>query len=132
MKLQNFLLINAWIFVPFGIAMLLAPSLLFPWFGINLDDDGLLMARIVGSSLFTLGLISYLMRKESQRSLSLHAFLIGSMFYHLIDATTTFVGTLQGTMNALGWMFSSMHFVLALGFLYYLRAYQWQSKIADH
>lgn len=131
MKLKAFLLINAWIFVPFGIAMLIIPAVLFPWFGINLDDDGLLMARVVGSSLFTLGLISYLMRDESGTSAGLRALLVGSMIFHFIDASTTFVGTVNGTMNTLGWMFSSMHFILALGFLYYLNAHRIKTETIE-
>lgn len=122
MRLKNYLILNAILFIPFGLGMLFLPSLLFPLFGINLDIDGLLMGRIVGSSLLTIGLISYLIRLEVPQAIGMKAFLIGSLVFHVIDATTTFFAAYSGGMNALGWMFSSMHFVLALGFLYFLLA----------
>lgn len=120
MNLKNYLILNAALFIPFGLSMLLLPSLLFPLFGIDLDADGILMGRVVGSSLLTIGLVSYLIRKEEPRALGMKAFLIGSLVFHAIDTVTTFAASHSGEMNALGWMFSSMHFVLAIGFFYFL------------
>ncbi|MFT7512621.1 MAG: putative effector of murein hydrolase LrgA (UPF0299 family) [Candidatus Omnitrophota bacterium] len=119
MELKTFLVINACLFVPFGVAMLAVPGLLFPLFGLGLDGDGQLMGRIVGASLLCLGLISYWMRAEAVTP-AVRTFLLGSMVFHFIDAGTTFVGAFTQVMNPLGWMFSSMHFVLAIGFALYL------------
>ncbi|MGI9542258.1 MAG: hypothetical protein ACR2MX_03305 [Cyclobacteriaceae bacterium] len=122
MNLKNYLILNAILFIPFGLGMLFTPTFLFPLFGIDLNVDGLLMGRVVGSSLLTIGLVSYLIRMEQPHAIGMRAFLIGSLVFHAIDATTTFAASYSGGMNALGWMFSSMHFILAIGFLYFLYA----------
>ncbi|MEP5612200.1 MAG: hypothetical protein ABJP45_08115 [Cyclobacteriaceae bacterium] len=120
MTLKNFLSINAILFVPFGLAMLIAPTYLFPMFGINLDFDGTLMARVFGSALLSLGLICYLVKSESRSNNALKAILVGNLLFHGIDTASTFVASSTGVMNSMGWMFTFLHFVLAVGFLYFL------------
>lgn len=122
MRLKLFLTINAILFIPFGLAMLAIPGILFPMFGIDLDADGILMARVFGSALMSIGIMCYLVRSEPMESAGLKAILIGNLIFHAIDAISTLMASLNGTMNALGWMFFGLHFVLALGFLYYLRS----------
>lgn len=119
--LKNFLTLNAILFVPFGLGMLLLPAVLFPLFEIDLDADGILMARVFGSALLNLGLICYLIRSEPSGALATKAILTGNFLFHAFDAVSTFVASYTGVMNSLGWMFTSLHFILALGFLYFLR-----------
>ncbi len=119
MKLNNFLVLNAILFVPFGIFMLLAPTVIFPLFGINLDADGVLMARVFGSALMNLGLICYLIRNEKPTAIGMKAVLIGNFLFHAFDAISTFIASYSGVMNTLGWMFTLLHFSLAIGFIYY-------------
>ena len=120
MKLKPFLMLNALLFVPFGMMMLLIPGLLFPMFGIDLDADGILMARVFGSALMNFGIICYLVRNEAAASTGLKAILIGNLIFHALDALSTFVASYAGVMNTLGWMFFGLHFILAMGFGYYL------------
>lgn len=120
MKLSSFLVLNAILFVPFGALMLLIPGILFPLFGIDLDADGVLMARVFGSALLNYGLICFLIRFENPYAIGMKAVLIGNFLFHTFDATTTFVASYTKVMNTLGWLFFSLHFLLALGFLYYL------------
>lgn len=119
MKLKNFLVLNAILFVPFGIMMLIMPATLFPMFGIDLDADGVLMARVFGSALMNLGLICYLIREEKAVAIGMKAVIIGNFLFHAIDAISTFVASYTGVMNTLGWMFMGLHFSLAVGFLFY-------------
>ena len=120
MKLPTFLTINAVLFVPFGLTMLLVPALLFPLFGIDLDADGILMARVFGPALFNFGLICYLIRKEQQFTIGMKAVLVGNFLFHAIDAISTLIASLNGVMNTLGWLFFTLHLVLAIGFLVYI------------
>jgi len=122
MSLKQFLTANAILFVPFGLVMLAIPGTFFPVVGIDLDPDGMLMARVSGSGLLNFGIMCYLVRNESSASTGLKAILIGNLIFHGLDAISTFVASYSGVMNTLGWLFSGLHFVLALGFLYYLRA----------
>lgn len=120
MTLKNFMILNAILFVPFGIMMLILPATLFPMFGIDLDADGVLMARVFGSALMNYGVICYLIRSEPRYSVGMRAVLIGNFLFHAFDAISTFMASYSGVMNSLGWMFSGLHFVLAAGFFYYL------------
>lgn len=120
MKLKLFLLVNAVLFVPFGTLMLIIPHLLFPMFGIDLDNDGILMARVFGSALLNFGIMCYLVRNETAESTGLKTILIGNLIFHALDSISTFFASYSGVMNALGWMFFALHFILTLGFAYYL------------
>jgi hypothetical protein len=122
MTLNKFLILNAILFIPFGIGMLVMPGALFPLFGIDLDADGILMARVFGSALMNYGLICYLIRNEAQHSTEMKAVLTGNFLFHAFDAISTFIASYSAVMNNLGWMFTSLHFILAIGFLYYLIA----------
>ena len=100
--------------------MIIIPGMLFPFFGIDLDADGLLMARVFGSALANIGLMCYLVGDEAKDSVGMKAILFGNLFFHAIDACSTGWATYLGTMNSLGVMFTSLHFFLALGVLYFL------------
>lgn len=121
MTLKKFLVLNAIMFIPFGIGMLIMPTVLFPMFGVDLDPDGTLMARVFGSALMNFGVICYMIRDENPFSIGMKAVLTGNFLFHVFDTLSTFVASYNGVMNVLGWMFSGLHFVLALGFLYFLR-----------
>lgn len=107
-------------FIPFGIGMLLMPSLIFPMIGVHLDSDGLLMASTVGSMLFSFGLICLLAKNLTYDSPGFTALLVGNLSFHLIDSVLTLRGAASGVMNSFGYAFSAMHFVLAIGFLIYV------------
>jgi hypothetical protein len=120
MKLKTFLTINAAMFIPFGIGMLLIPTFIFPHIGVNLDTDGLLMASTVGSMLLSFGIICWLSRNESCNTIGMKAILTGNLAFHAIDFVLTGKAAFSTTMNSMGYMFSSLHFLFALGFLYFL------------
>lgn len=120
MKLKTFLTLNAIMFIPFGIGMLTMPSFIFPMLEVNLDADGLTMASTVGSMLFSFGLICLFARNEDLKTASMRAILIGNLSFHAIDSFLTGKGAITGVMNSMGFMFSSIHFLFALGFLFFL------------
>jgi hypothetical protein len=120
MKLKQFLTLNAIMFIPFGLGMLIVPYLIFPMIHVDLDSDGLLMANTVGSMLLSFGIICYLSRNEDKNAIGMKAILIGNLVFHVIDFLLTFKGVYTGVMNSLGYLFSTLHFLFAIGFLYYL------------
>lgn len=122
MRLKLFLIINSLLFVPFGLMMLTIPGMLFPMFAIDLDADGILMARVFGSALLSIGLMCYLVRNEPNGSIGLMAIMIGNAVFHGLDAVSTFIASYTGVMNSLGWLFFTLHFVLALVFLGFIRS----------
>ncbi len=120
MTLKSFFIINAIMFIPFGIGMLLMPLFIFNMIAVNLDSDGLLMASTVGSMLLSFGILSYLSRNLDIHSIGVKAILTANLLFHAIDCFLTFKGASVGVMNSLGYMFSTLHFLFALGFFYYL------------
>lgn len=119
MKLSTFLTINAVMFIPFGAGMLVVPAIIFPMLDVELSADGLIMASTVGSMLFSFG-ITCLVARNVEFSHGLKAVLFGNLSFHLIDSFLTFRGAYLGVMNELGYLFSSMHLILAIGFFAYL------------
>lgn len=120
MKLKSFLTLNSVMFIPFGIGMLIIPSLIFPLIGVNLDMDGSLMASTVGSMLLSFGIVCFLGRNENVNTIGMKAILAGNLSFHAIDFILTGQGAITAVMNPIGYMFSSLHFLFALGFLYFL------------
>lgn len=110
-------------FIPFGIAMVTVPSFLFPMLALNLEADGLVMASTVGSMLLSFGVICLLGRNGAGPSIEMRALLVGNLLFHSIDSFLTGKAALLGVMNGAGYMFSSMHFLFALGFLFYIRKF---------
>ena len=119
-SLKTFLSINGFMFIPFGIMMLLIPTHLFPMLQVELDNDGLVMASTVGSMLFSFGLICWFARGEEGRTVSMKAILVGNFAFHAIDCFLTGKAAITGVMNEAGFIFSTMHFIFALGFMYYI------------
>lgn len=120
MTLRKFLTINGIMFIPFGLMMLLIPNLFFPMLAVDLDGDGLMMASMVGSMLLSFGLICWFARDAGQNSPGMRAILIGNMTFHAIDSFLTGKASITGAMNEVGFVFSTMHLVLAAGFGFYL------------
>ena len=120
MKLSTFLTINAIMFLPFGLIMLIVPEQIFTLIGLNLDSDGLLVASMVGSMLLSFGILCLVARKEAQNTLGMKAIIIANMTFHFIDSFLTGKGALLDVLNSMAYVFSVMHLLFALGFLYFL------------
>ena len=130
MNLKTFLTLNAILFIPFGLGMLIMPTFIFEMIDVQLDSDGLLMANTVGSMLFSFGLICLAARNADEQTLALQAVLIGNFSFHAIDFFLTGKGAFTGVMNELGYMFSGMHLLFALGFLFFYLKMKSSTSIA--
>ncbi|MFK7920562.1 MAG: hypothetical protein AB8H47_01335 [Bacteroidia bacterium] len=129
MSIKTFLVLNSIMFIPFGIGMLLFPSPIFGMLDVQLDSDGLLMASTVGSMLLSFGLICLIARNVKENSPALEAILVGNLCFHTIDSFLTFRGASSEVMNSLGYMFSSIHLLFAVGFLFYFITLKNQSLV---
>lgn len=133
MNLKSFFTINAILFIPFGVGMLIIPSTLFQLLDVNLDGDGLLMASTVGSMLLSFGITCLAARNFEGYSTTLLAILLGNLSFHTIDCILTFKGAFTGEMNNLGYVFSAMHFLFAAGFLfYYLKIKSYRTTVTTN
>ena len=132
MNLKTFFTINAVMFIPFGIVMLITPSPLFNMLDVILDSDGLLMASMVGSMLLSFGLVCALARGFEGPSTALQAILFGNLSFHVIDSILTFKGAFTGDMNNLAYLFSTMHLLIAIGFLFFFLKYKPTRKATNN
>lgn len=119
MKLKTFLTVTAVIYIPFGIAMILIPNLLFGFYGFELGQDGIVLGRVVGSAIVGLGLINFISRNQFLPSTALKAILMGNLIYHSIDICIIAPPTYQGTLNGFTWSFVGLHITLAFAFGYF-------------
>ncbi len=120
MKLKIFLILTSFVYIPFGIAMVLFPYKLFGLYGFNLNMDGAILGRVVGAAIIGLGLINFLSRNEKYTSRALKAVLFGNIVYHLLDIVIVFIPTYNNILNELSWSFVGLHIILSIGFAYYL------------
>lgn len=120
MNLKTFLTITAFIYIPFGLGMVLIPYELFGFYGFELNASSAMLGRVVGAAIIGMGLMNYLSRNAGLESSALRAILIGNLVYHAMDTVIDFFPTYQGVVNAWTWSFVGLHIVLALGFAYFL------------
>lgn len=116
MKLSTFSIIWAILYIGFGLGLLLIPVQFMDAYGVSLDDDGTMMARILGAALTSFAIVFWLNRNTPATDKSWHNVLLASLIYNIIDIPIVLVATLEGVMNALGWMPVGLHLFLAATF----------------
>lgn len=119
MKTSVFMIVKAVISLGFGLCYIIIPGITAPWFGIQLDAYGILMARWLGAFLCGVGLIC-LFTGTSEESKLKQGILLSLFLTDIAGFVIALVGQLSGWMNALGWVIVAIWILLALG-LGYLR-----------
>ncbi len=103
MKMRTLFIINAVFQIVFGIGFLLLPTLVLGLFGAQTDITGLTLARVAGSVILSLAVISWL-GKDVEPGQAQDAIAWGGVFSaHLLAGFLTLLAVLGGTFNALGW-----------------------------
>ena len=119
MNLKTLLVIAAVIFIPFGVGLLFAATPLMSVYGLALDQDANVVAKIFGAALIGYCAMNWTARNapasEPQRAIVLNNFL-----FHLIAFFPALFGTLSGLLNGLGWSSVLIHLLLTVGFGYFL------------
>src|SRR5689334_12257531 len=119
MKLTTFSIIWALIHIVFALGLLVAPVMFMSQFGVTLDNNGLVPGRTMGAAFLGLALIYYWNRNTPASDATQHNILLGSFVFHIVDIPFVVMATLNGTMNAMGWMPVSIHIFLAITFGYF-------------
>ena len=117
MKLSTFLLVKAIVCFLFGIGYAVVPITVGSIYAINLDPDGLLMARFFAALLIGVGLILWLLRNADWNVLKVIT--LSLCIADTIGFIIALVAQLAGVMNALGWIIVAIWFLLALGLGYF-------------
>jgi hypothetical protein len=117
MKLSTFLLIKAIVCFIFGIGYVVAPVAVGSMYAINLDPDGVIMARFFAALLIGIGLILWLLRDADWNVLK--GITLSLCIADTIGFIIALVGQLAGNMNALGWIIVIIFLLLAVGLCYF-------------
>jgi hypothetical protein len=119
MKLSTFSIIWALIHIMFGIGLLFFPVQFMSQFGVTLAVNITLSSKTLGSVFIALALIYYWNRNIPASDSAQHNILLGSFIFHLIEMPVVVTATLNGTMNAMGWVPVFTHVFLLATFGYF-------------
>jgi hypothetical protein len=119
MKLTTFSIIWAFIHIVFALGLLIVPVLFLSQFGVTIDNNGTLPAQILGGAFTALALIYYWNRNIPATDTAQHNILLASFIFHVISIPVVVMATLNGPMNAMGWLPVSLHLFLAVTFGYF-------------
>ena len=117
MKLRTFLIIKAVVCFVFGIGYVLVPVTVGRMYAINLDPDGVLMARFFAALLIGVALILSLLRNADWNILK--DITLSLCIADTIGLIVALIGQLTGVMNGLGWIIVTIWLLLALGLAYF-------------
>lgn len=115
---RTLFLINAILAVLFGLGFLLVPVPLLASYGVELNDAGLFITRLLGSEFIGYAIISWLL-KDTPGSSELRAVILAMFVSDLIAFVLALIYQLQGVANALGWLTVAIYLLLAAGFGYF-------------
>jgi hypothetical protein len=110
---------KAVICVLFGLGFVLIPETLASFYGMSINDSGVLMARFFGQAFILLGVLLWLARNTSEQATQ-RAFSISVFIGDIVGFVIAIMAQISGVVNALGWLSVALYLVLALGFGYFL------------
>lgn len=119
MKLSTFSIIWAVLYIGFGLGLLIIPVQFMTTYGVTLDSNGTLMARILGAALTAYALTFYLNRNIALTDKGWYNLLLTSFIYNIVDIPIVLMATIDGVMNSMGWMPVGLHVFLAATFGYF-------------
>ena len=120
--MKKLLVVTALLEVATGVALILAPApLVLLLAGAALDTGGMLVARVAGAALLTLGLVCWLARNDA-RSHAARGIVEAMLLYNLIVAAVLVYAHLVLKLSAVGlWPAVVLHIALAAWCIAWLR-----------
>jgi len=116
-----YLMVAAIIAILYALGFTLFPAYAVVLYGAPAEPHLIFAVRILGSVLLGLGVITWLARDFRDWS-AVRTVLIGGVVADVIGAIVTASGTIQGTVNASGWLSTIVDILLGLWALYCLYA----------
>ncbi len=99
----------------FGLALLLVPGAMGAAYGVGIDPGTTLLARLLGGTLFGLGVIAWFTRGAAP-SEALRAVILGDAVLTVLGCLVSIHGVLSGATGALGWVNVILFGFFAVGF----------------
>ena len=119
MSAKLYLTIAAIIAILYGIAFVLIPAEMLQPYSVQPEPHVILAIRLLGSAFLGYGLILWFARDFQDWS-SVRSILIAIVVGDVIGGLVIAWGTIQGTVNTLGWLNVILYALLVLGALYCL------------
>jgi hypothetical protein len=116
MNTRTVLSVSAVIALVYAFASLVMPTFIGPLYGFGTSPAEVLLARFFGVELLIIGLINWLMKDEDYATL--RPVITGNLIGNAVGVIVSFMGTIGGVMNTIGWSSVAIYLVLALGFAY--------------
>jgi len=117
MNRGTFLTIAALLALGYAAGLILMPAFMNATYGFGGSDSEILLSRFFGVELLALGLITWLAKDLTAKSVS--PIITGSLIANAVGAIVAILGTLSGVMNAAGWSAVAIYVLLTLGFAYF-------------
>ena len=118
MKLSTLMALKAFVCFVFGIPVLLAPAKLSSLFDAELNQGGVLMARLYGASLLGNLALTWFARKDSG-SPALKATVLDHFVYNLTGFIVALAAVLSWDLSLLCWIFVVIYLFFTVGFGYF-------------
>jgi hypothetical protein len=119
MNIKVYLTIAAIIAILYGIAFVLIPAEMLQPYGVLPEPHVILAIRLLGSAFLGFGLILWFAR-DFQDWAAVRGILIASVVGDGVGGLVIAWGTIQSTVNTLGWLNVILYALLVLGALYCL------------
>ena len=113
------MILKSLICLVFGISLLLIPMQLMSLYGLNLDVNGIVMARLYGGAMAGIMMLTWFGRNDTG-SIALYATILFLFFYDAINFLVTMWATISGAMGSLGWSAVLIYLFFTVGFGYYI------------
>jgi hypothetical protein len=120
MTIKTFFTIIAVLALAHGVGFVLVPEEVAAWYGMATSASTVLMAQLFGAALLGLGLIFWLVRDGSSKSV--RGVLIATIIGNTVGLLVVVMGTIAGTLNPLGWIAASIYLFGAAGCGYFVLA----------
>lgn len=118
MKLSTLFTITGVVSIVFGLAFVLVPGRLASPYGLELDEAGLRVLRLLGAAFLGYGALNWFARK-TEESKARQAIVLAQSIGNAIAFIVALVNQLSGVPNAVGWVAVVVHLLLALGYGYF-------------
>jgi len=119
MKLRKIMLLKAIVCLVFALGLLFFPFLLMSIYGMNLDEGGIVMARLYGAS-FSGTMVLMWLAYNVNKSEALKAIVTAQTVYNTIGFVVTLFAVTSGVMNLIGLSAVVIYGFFMVGFGYHM------------
>ncbi|MGB5933297.1 MAG: hypothetical protein WBH57_09555 [Anaerolineae bacterium] len=118
MKLSSLFTITGVVSIAFGLGFVLVPGRLVSPYGLELDEAGLVVLRLLGAAYLGYGALNWFAR-NTEESKARQAIVLAQSVGNAIAFIVALANQLSGVPNAVGWVGVVIHLLLALGYGYF-------------